>query len=216
MVEAIVRVDSVDVVYNPIAGGKFLRMAAAAAKAAGQQKEANMFKKLLAALKGQRPDLKDQIEALEAKGDAATEEEVLTLLASAVVKSGGDGNNAKKDEFEEHLTKLTASITDITTKQAKETIDKAMKLFDDTVKMNACSTLLVGTLNDSLLPDILKSRVRKQFEGKIFEEAALTASIKEEKEVADKLSGSGSPQGVGGLRMEVGAGEPEKLLAAFD
>ena len=214
-VQAITRVDSVDVVYNPIAGGKFLRMAAAH-REAGQIKEVNMFKKLLAALKEKRPDLKEQIEAIEAKGDSATEDEVMALLASAVVPPERDGNDKNKDDIKEYLTKLTASLTDITQKQAKETLEKAMKIFDDTVKLNACSSMLVEELNSSALPDLLKVRVRRQFEGKIFEEAALKAAIKEEKEIADKLTGSGTPYGVGGLRMEVGPGEPEKLQAGFD
>jgi hypothetical protein len=211
LVREIIKVDSVDIVYDPIAGGKFLRMAAAA-RAAGQ-KEATMLKAILAALKGKRPDLKTQIEALEAKGDAVTEDEITSLMASAVVKTETD---PKGENIKEEITKLVASLTDITGKQAKETLDKAMKLFEDTVKLNACANLLVEEINGSELPDLLKKRIRKQFEGRIFEEADLKAAIKEEKEIADKLSGSGAVIGVGGLRMEVGPGEPEKLQAAFD
>jgi len=210
-VREIVRVDSVDVVYNPIAGGKFLRMAAAA-RVAGQ-KEATMFKELLAALKSKRPDLKEQIEALETKGDAVTQEEITTLVASAVVKLEED---PKGDKIKQEITNLIASLRDATTNQAKETLDKAQKLFEDTQKLHACANLLIVEIGDSGLPDILKGRIRKQFEGKVFEEAALKAAIKEEKEVADKLTGSGAPNGVGGLRMEVGEGEPEKLQAGLD
>jgi hypothetical protein len=213
-VQEITRVDSVDVVYNPIAGGKFLRMAAAAAKAAGQNREVNMFKKLLAALKMQRPDLKTEIEALEAKGDALTEDEVMSLVASAAAKSDGqDGDDVK---IKDQIQSLVASLTDITTKQAKDLVDQAQKKFDDTVKLTACSTLLVDELTQSGLPDILRDRLRRRFEGKVFEAEELRAAIKEEKEVVDKLTGSGVPHGVGGLRMEVGAGEPEKLQAALD
>ena len=194
IVREIVKVDSVDIVYDPIAGGKFLRMAAAA-RAAGQ-KEATMLKAILAALKSKRPDLKTQIEALEAKGDAVTEDEVTALVAAAAVKQEDD---PKGEKIKEEITKLVASLTDITGKQAKETLDKAMKLFEDTVKLNACANLLVEEINGSELPDLLKKRIRKQFEGKIFEEADLKAAIKEEKEIADKLSGSGAVIGVGGL-----------------
>jgi len=209
-VEEILRVDSVDIVYNPIAGGKFLRMAAAAAKAAGQE-EVNMFKKLLAALKGQRPDLKDQIEALEAKGDAVSEDEVMALVAAATAK---DKDDLEGDKVKQDITKLIASLKDVTVSQAKETYEKAVKIYEDTVKLNACTNLLITEIGESGLPDIIKNRIRKQFEGKVFEEAALRA--KEEKEIDDKLTGSGAPVGVGGLRMEVGPGEPEKLQAAMD
>ena len=213
-VKEIIRVDSVDIVYDPIAGGKFLRMAAAAAKAAGQQKEANMFKKLLAALKGQRPDLKDQIEALEAKGDAVTEDEVMSLVTAAAVIKTEDDPEGKK--LSQKISDLVDSLKTATVSQAKETIDKAQKLYEDTIRLNACASQLVDELNQSGLPDLLKKRIRKVFEGKVFEESDLKTAIKEEKEIADKLSGSGAPYSVGGIRTEVGAGEPEKLQAAFD
>ena len=212
-VTKITKVDSVDIVYNPIAGGKFLRMAAAH-READQKKEANMLKKLLAALKEKRPDLKDQIEVLEAKGDALTEDEVMVLVASAVVKKQED--DPKGEKIKEEVTNLIASLRDVTTNQAKETLEKAQKLFEDTQRLHACANLLITEIGESGLPDILKARVRKQFEGRVFEEADLKAAIKEEKELADKLTGSGAPNGVGGLRMEVGPGEPEKLQAALD
>ncbi len=210
--QKIVKVNSVDVVYEPIAGGKFLRMAASRNREG--QKEVSMLKKLLAALKGQRPDLKSQIEAIEAKGDAATEEEMQVLLAAAVVVNPqGDG---QKDEIKEYLTKLTASLTDITTQQAKDLVAQATKKFEDTQRLMACASMLADEMANSGLPDIMKSRVRKQFEGKVFEIETLKAAIQEEKEIADKLTGSGTPAGVGGLRAEVIAGEPERHQAALD
>lgn len=209
--EKIMKVDSVDVVYEPIGGGKFLRMAAAA-QAQGQ-KEDDMLRKLLAALKGQRPDLRAQIDAIEAKGDTATEEEMMTVLTAAMATKQDDG---QKDEIKEYLTKLTASITDVTTGQAKELVAQATKKFEDTQKLMACATTLADELANCGLPDIMKARVRRQFEGQIFEAEKLTAAIKEEKEIADKLTGSGIPMGAGGLRAEVTQGEPERLQAALD
>jgi cation transport regulator ChaB/uncharacterized tellurite resistance protein B-like protein len=210
--QKIMKVDSVDVVYDPIGGGKFLRMAAAA-RSAGLRKETDMFKQLLAALKKQRPDLKDQIEVLEAKGEAATEDEVTKLMAAAVVVADG---GAQRNEIKEYLTKLTASLTEITSKEAKELVAQATKKFEDTQRLFACASLLVEELDGAKLPEILKARVQKRFSGKVFEAEELKAAIKEEKEIADKLTASGTPTGVGGLRMEVGEGEPEKLQAAFD
>jgi cation transport regulator ChaB len=210
-VREIFKVDSVDIVYDPIAGGKFLRMAAAA-KAAGQ-KEATMFKELLAALKSKRPDLKTQIEVLEAKGDAVTGDEITSLMAAA---PGRPEEDVAGNKLKEEITNLVASLKDATVSQAKEAVEKAQKLYEDTIRLNACSNLLINELQDSLLPTRQKNRIRKQFEGKVFEEADLKAAIKEEKEIVDELTGSGAPHGVGGLRMEVGPGEPEKLQAALD
>jgi cation transport regulator ChaB len=209
-VEKIVRVDSVDVVYDPIAGGKILRMAAAGK--AGQ-KEGNMWKQLLAALKSQRPDLKEKIEVLEAKGDAVTEGEVQELVGAAVVLASG---TQQKDEIKEMITKLMASMTQSSTQAAQDLVAQATKKFEDTQKLLGCATLLVEELENSKLPDVLKARIQRQFSGKAFEATELKAAINEEKEIADKLTASGSPFGVGGLRTEVGEGEPEKLQAACD
>jgi cation transport regulator ChaB len=209
--QKIAKVKSVDIVYEPIAGGKFIRMAAAAQAAGRKTEENEMIKKLLAALKLQRPDLKEQIEAIEAKGDAATEEEMQSLLASAVAMPGD-----KKDEVKEYLDKLTASLTDNATKHAKELVAEATKKFEDTQKLLACTSTLIESLEHSGLPEIVKARVRRQYEGKVFEPVALTASIKEEKEMVDKLTSSGIPTGVGALRTDVLEGEAEKLQAALD
>ena len=204
----IVKVNSVDVVYEPIAGGKFLRMAAAAK--AGQ-KEVNMWKKLLAALKGQRPDLKGEIEALETKGDDVTEEEINKLLASAVIKPDG-----QKDDLASRLEEVLSRITTSTEQKTKEMLDKTLKEIDNKERIIACTSLLGEELISSGLPDLCRNRIRRQFDGKIFEADALKAAIKEEKEIVDKLTGSGTPEGVGGLRSTVTEGEPERLQAALD
>lgn len=195
-----------DIVYDPAAGGKFLRMAAATQQVT---KEATMVKRLLAALKQQRPDLKASIEALEAKGDAVTEEEVLNLQAAAMAAPqgapGGDG-------IVEVMQKLLASIDSRAQAQVKELISTTTKKFDDAEKLLACSTQLITELQASGLVDVSRERVRSQFEGKIFESAALTAAIKSEKEYVDKLTGSGTIDGMGGQASVLG-GRPENAAA---
>ncbi len=209
--QEIVKVKSVDIVYEPIGGGKFLRMAAAAQ--AASQKEATMFKQLLAALKTQRPDLKAQIEALEAKGDAATDAEVQALMAAAMTPAAQDAN---KEDIKKMLTELTAAVTQAGTEEAKRLVAAAEQKFADTQKLLSCASVLVSELEASNLPDVQKARVRRQFEGKPFETAALQAAIKEEKEIHDALTASGTPQGGGDMRIAGGEGEPERLQAALD
>jgi len=209
--QKITKVNSVDVVYDPIGGGKFLRMAAAAG--AASQKEASMFRQLLAALKQQRPDLKADIEALEAKGEAATDAEVQALMASATKPLE---KNASTDQIKSMLTELTAAVTQAGTAEAKALVAAAEQKFADTQKLLSCASVLVSELEASQLPDLLKARVRREFEGKPFETTALQAAIKEEKEIADKLTASGLPQGGGDMRIAGGEGEPERLQAALD
>lgn len=81
---------TVDVVYDPAAGGKFLRLAAA--RKAGQ-KEAETMEKLLAALKAKRPEAYKSIEAKVNDG-TITEDEVINLLA-AVPESTGENTSLK-------------------------------------------------------------------------------------------------------------------------
>lgn len=209
-VEKIVKVDSVDIVYEPAAGGQFLRMAAAVS--AGQ-KEAVMYKQLLAALKGQRPDLKADIEALEAKGDAVTADEISKLVAAVAAPKDGD---KQSPDVVQNIQKLIASLTDVTTRQAQELVATATQKFSDAEKLIACASVLVNELAASGLHDAQKARLQKQFAGRIFETADLKAAITEEKEIADKLTGSGRPEGAGGLRAHVTEGEPERLQAAMD
>jgi len=74
---------TVDVVYEPAAGGKFLRMAAAKQNL---EKEEEMKVKLLAALKGKNPSL--YASKVQGKEESITEDEIIGLLAS--VEGGED------------------------------------------------------------------------------------------------------------------------------
>jgi len=188
-VERIIRVDSVDVVYDPIAGGKILRMAAAMA---GRKKEEDeMLEKLLAALKQQRPDLYKGIEA-KVTDKTITEDEVMELLKGAMTKTDGEtgrhGDTGKEKE-------------------------EAQRILQET-RIVACSLILKDELRESGLPEISQAKIKKQFEAKVFETEALRAAVKEEKEYLDKLTGSGIVTGVGNLRVE--NAEPEKVQAALD
>lgn len=183
-----VRVASVevDVVYEPTNDGKFIQMVAAVENEA-DQKEDPMFKKFLASMKQQFPRLTAAIEALEAKGDAVTQEDIDALLASIPARSaeaGPQSDEEGKDIL--HQTKLVA-----------------------------CSIMLDRELGNSGLPAHSQERLRKLFAEKVFETGTLTAAIKDEKEYLDKITGSGRPADVGSGRAEV-VGEPTRLQAAMD
>lgn len=177
-VSKIVKVNGVDVVYDPIGGGKFLRMAAAAMQG---QKEDSMFKRLLAALKGLRPDLKGQIEALEAKEDV-TDEEIGKLLSAAT---------QDKTDTE----KLLAAL-----KTDNNAVDEARKILDE-ARLVACGTKLNAVISASGLPKEAQEKIKAAFSGKVFADADIDAAIKSEKEYLDKLTGSGIVTGSGNVRV---------------
>lgn len=201
-VEKIIRVDSVDVVYDPIAGGKFLRMAAA-----GQagRKEDPMLEKLLAALKAQRPDLYKTIEA-KVTDKSITEDEVTGLLMEHMKASGTDLKSVSSD--------LDARITAAVGKALEGKGNEGAAQILEQTRLTACGIILRDELTGSGLPEISQAKIRKNFEGKVFETEALQAAVKDEKEYLDKLTGSGIVTGSGDLRM--GNEEPEKVQAAFD
>ncbi len=194
-VERIVKVDSVDVVYDPIAGGKFLRMAAARTNGKAE-KEAEMLEKLLAALKAQRPDLYATIEAKVTNG-TVTEDEVIALIASGMTQAD--------------LTALVEVIKAATGKP-DDRVEQALR----ESKLLAANLVLKDELKESGLPEISQEKLKKQFTGQIFETETLRAAIKDEKEYLDKITGSGQVTGFGQGRTIVVAEEPEKLQAALD
>jgi hypothetical protein len=200
-VEEIVKVDSVDVVYDPIAGGKILRMAAAAK--AGQ-KEAEMLNKLLAALKAQRPDLYATIEA-KVTDKTVTEDEVTTLLASAITPETASSAL---------VTQVKAAMQDIVAAMKGNGTEEELKKALDETRLIASRLALKEALKDSYLPDISIARISRALNDKVCTAEQIQAAIKEEKEYIDKITGSGSVEGGGMVR--IGSEEPEKIQAAMD
>jgi hypothetical protein len=196
-VEKIIRVDSVDVVYDPIAGGKFLRMAAAARGGQKEEREMNL-EKLLAALKQHRPEAYEKIEA-KVTAKTVTEDEVIALLAA------GPSLPADLD------ARITAAVT--AAMAGKGQNKEAAELLNQ-MRVQACGVTLKDELRESGLPEICQADIRGEYEGKVFETAHLQAAIKKEKEKVDNLTGSGSVSGSGQIR--IGTEEPERLQAAMD
>lgn len=182
---------TVDVVYEPAAGGRFLRLAGALE--AGQNEEDSM-KKLLAALKVKRPDAYKSIEAKIDDG-TVTEDEVIELLA-AVPTEGKESLKGGKPE-----------------KEGEDALKAANQVLEQT-KMVACNMTLTHELSGSGLPDYAQEKIRKQFENKVFEADALRAAITDEKHYLDKVTGSGRVSDSGEVRVL--RGSEDKLQAAMD
>lgn len=175
---------SVDVVYDPAAGGGFLQMAAAVQ--AGREEE-EMFQKLLAALQVNRPDLFVQITAAIGAG-TMTEDEALTQIAAATVKDA-DGDTAN--------TQLVAAVT----AQLQQLVAGLQPNADvnHNTQLMACDIRLTQALTDSDLPRPSQTNLRKMFEGKIFAAAELDSAIKAKKEELDAL--------IGGTGLVIDAGQ---------
>lgn len=150
---------TIDVVYEPAAGGRFLRMAAAISAEDIKKEEEDM-----------NEELKKLLEGLDEKIRAAV---------STAMSAAGD---------------------------PQKIIDEA--------KLTACSLILKDELKDSGLAELSQLKLKKQFEGKVFETESLRAAIKDEKEYVDKLTGSGGVTGVG--HVQVTKDEMDKRVRALD
>jgi len=188
----------VDVVYDPTNNGKFIRMAAAV----GQEGDAEMFQKLLAALKAKRADLYTQItEGMDA--GTMTEDEAMSLVAAATVQeSGGDADNEK----------LVAAVLD-GMKSLLSTDGNAGKELKE-MRIMAAGMTLDRELSASKLPDKAQDQLRKRFGGQEFKLEDLQAAIKETKEFIDDITGGGGVRHAGDIRIV--RGSSEKLQAAVD
>jgi len=194
----------VDVVYDPTNNGKFLRMAAAmASEESGvrsqelnkKTEEEEMKVKLLAALQARRPDLFAKVDK-----DKLTEDELLNLLAASPSGSGQEG-------LDERIQAAVSKALEGKTSQGESAEAKEVKLL-------AAGMRLDRELSDSKLPEPVQSKLRKQFEGKVFEAETLQAAIKLEKETLDALNASGMVTGSGDVKVIRESGE--KLQAACD
>jgi hypothetical protein len=94
----------------------------------------------------------------------------------------------------------------------KEEMDKEILV----ARKMRCDAMLVKALAESNLFEPVKEKIRKQYAGKVFEQAELAECIKSETDVLAKLSESGNVHGLGGSKLEVIADEMDKKQAHLD
>ena len=97
--------------------------------------------------------------------------------------------------------------------ERQQALDRAVQQSTETLAAT-CGYLLTSALTSSKLPEIVQARLRRQFNGTVFEAAALQAAIDEARtEVGALLSGS-AIQGPG--RVNGVFDSADKMQAAFD
>jgi hypothetical protein len=186
-VEALTKVDFVDIVVNPAAGGRVLQLVAgdAATRLHPWEEEHQMLQHLLRLLESRRPDLYATLDTSN-----VTEAQVLALLDSAVpvpVAAGSGADPAPqpvpvREATNPSLSEATAII------QRMELQERRLMLRE--------------ALADCGLSDYMRTRVRNQFTrrldaGQLFAEPDLTAAIAEAREIAGHFSESGRVRGFG-------------------
>jgi len=130
-------------------------------------------------------------------------------VAPKEAKTDKDIEEAKKKKEEEEK-KMKETFDQI------EEIKKSVVQVQEDTKKAHCSAVLIESLSKSDLPEVVKDKIKKRFEGRVFDANEVEDSIKEEKEVLGKLSESGKIRGLGQSKLEIIADESDKMQFAMD
>lgn len=204
-VEAIQKVASVDVVTNPAAGGRVVRLVASDTPAAVLTEDGQMFEKLLAQLRAlNRPDL------IESLGATPTENQVLEAIQKALSAAPAKADTTATAAVREAVAQPTGiQVTQADLDRLRESERVIAEL---TIERDVRACGLPEKLQDRLLAR-LSARVA---EGRIPTKAEITATIKEAVEDYGALAEAGVvvPRAVTSVQM--GASQADKVKARLD
>jgi len=187
-----------------------------------------IFESVVAEAKEKKATNLKDIEAVIGKMKDKKYEEAETLLKSLIEagippkdetpaekkakeKAQADAQKNAQEEAEK-LKKATEEAE----KKTKD-VEARMAEMDSKMQKRECREMLDFALNESGLPEPVKSKIKKAFEGRIFKEAELKESIKSERDTLAKLIESGSFIDLGDSGGEFVKREPvERLQASMD
>lgn len=205
-VEAIKKVSSVDLVFDPAAGGGLVKLVAAL----GEKEEEAMppLEELtIEELETARPDLVEQLR----KGGAATTSE-----------GGGDPEGEPKPG--EETPPAGGEPTPAPTGEPGQPTPVAVAAAEaegdedaDLIPTQLGRFVIREALEDTTLPEVSRKRIAKQFAGKAFHEAELGSAIKDELEMWKDLEKANLVKSRGDRKdVEVGMTEATRAKAALD
>lgn len=182
------KVNGTDIVWDPAAGGAFVKILAAATT---QTKEEDQMKdKLLKLLQARRPDLYGKINV-----QTVTEDELTQLLEEAVpVQQAAAAASAPGTQIQQ-----AGGIS-------PESVQKILQA-DSRNRLNAA-------LAEAKLPEATQAKIRKQFENQVAEDFQIQQAIDAEREYLGRLTESGRVVGFGDTDVQV-EGESERIQMAF-
>lgn len=183
-IDRLAKVDSVDIVTRPAAGGKFNRAVAAMP---AQNKEEIMKEKLWDLIKEKRPDL------LNGKDFATI-----------------------SDQDVEGLARMAMDAPAPQTRQGDPPDLSGLATKED-LEIFRCGMALDAALGKSDLPEPAKERIRKTFEGRVFQSADLDKAVADEKDYLAKVNQIQPPAGgQAASGISVGLGSFDRVCMAVD
>jgi hypothetical protein len=187
-VKEILRVISVDLVYDPARGGAFLR--------AMNQMNGGF---LMSELNLNQPTLPN----LPPISKSASHEPEPTINESETQLDEAQHSNPPNDP----PTPTNPSPKD--SSSVEQVLSEARQ-----VRLQMCEMLLESTLSSSNLPKPIQERIRKQFQGQVFEASVLQEAIQDARTMLSELTAAQSVNGPG--RISSVFNESDKLQVAVD
>ena len=198
-VQRIESVQSVDFVTNPAAGGRLVRIVASAVTPDTLERDGNMLKKLIEAIKASGNA--ELIAKLAALGDSPNEDQVLAI----------------------HQEALAAKPAAAPVREAAQAPAGAVQVTEaewNEVRRDGVALFLQNTLGGVTLPDPVKDSVRKRFTealaaGQFPAKDAITAAVKEQVDLFAALADKGFTM-PGQTKIVMGDGPVDKAKARLD
>lgn len=212
-VESISKVDSVDFVTNPAAGGRVLRLVASDVVATSLEEDGRMLQKLIARLKALDP------RRLEALGATPTEDQVLEALDAALAALPARTDAAP-------LVPAAAAAVVVPAVPAVRVVEASTFTEADRARLTESERVIAELRIErdvaaTALPDKLKDRVRGRLvarvkEGRIPTQDEITAHLREAVEDYGALAEAGVVIPQAHASATLGAGAVEKTAQRFD
>ena len=203
------KVDSVDLIVEPGAGGGIVNFIEAVGEKNTPKNEVKIMdlEKLIALLKSLKPEL------LEGKDESTlTIEEVKALLAQAIKPE-----EKKEVPAAEPEKAAFAEAKPVNNREHEKASTEKPSAIDIKIQQFEARVHLREALNASNLPDAAKTRLKKDFEAReTFTADQIDASIKAEREYLATFTESGAVQGLGAGYLIPGESWGEKTDQRLD
>jgi hypothetical protein len=191
-VEKILRVLSVDLVFNPARGGA--------------------FKRALNSIRGSMGQPVDRYRG--AVGPEVIGEAEVLEMSEEILKGTGGSRTAPTSTEEAQLQSDRQAVRLLLDEQNRQEELSAETNKARQVRAEMCGYLLESALVSSRLPAPIAERVRRQFSGKVFEPAELTAAVEDARQLIGELTAGATVVGPG--RISGMFSSEDQIQAAVD
>lgn len=145
------------------------------------------------------------------------DEEQLAKKKELLAKKKEEGEGGKKEEGEGEGKALEAKKKAEDADAKAKALEAKIDAMEKKAKIRECKEMLQLALDESNLPEPVRAKIKRSFEGKIFTETKIKESIKDERDTLAKLVESGSNIDLGDIEgIFVERGSSDRLQCSLD